>query len=195
MSRQSLCQLARERFAACREFALGHLIEDADKAAHGFRAGDLDAFETDEAMFQDSLAAKEFAESRLSTAFAALPNSLTDSTVVEHSESPVRVRGGWPGAGWQGSRRSSGSDVTQRRERALARCVRSSVRRRYDHVIAALGGHARPDLAPHLLSIGCLRCDPFRQRGTHSRRGAVSPTATSRRRSGYLQSGPAGCTP
>ncbi|CAI9419582.1 hypothetical protein [Nocardioides sp. T2.26MG-1] len=59
MPQQSTRQAARERVAAYHESQLGQLIEHVAKSADRFRAGELDAFETDEVIFQYTRAAKE----------------------------------------------------------------------------------------------------------------------------------------
>jgi hypothetical protein len=59
MSEESPRRAARERVATYHESQLSQLIERVDKAVDRFRAGELDAFETDEVMLRYSRAAKE----------------------------------------------------------------------------------------------------------------------------------------
>ncbi|MGH3480769.1 MAG: hypothetical protein ACRDQD_28555 [Nocardioidaceae bacterium] len=59
MSTKSDRQAAREAVAAYHEARLADLIRRVGEAVDRFRAGDLDAFETDQIIFQYSRAAKE----------------------------------------------------------------------------------------------------------------------------------------
>lgn len=59
MSKQSPRRAARERVSAYHEARLGELIGHVRGAVDRFSAGDLDAFEADQAIFQYSRAAKE----------------------------------------------------------------------------------------------------------------------------------------
>ena len=59
MSTKSERQAAREAVAAYHEARLAELIRHVGEAVDRFRAGDLDAFETDQVIFQYSRAAKE----------------------------------------------------------------------------------------------------------------------------------------
>lgn len=59
MSAKSERQAARAFVATYHEARLAELVHRVGAAIDGFRAGELDAFEVDEAMFQYSLAAKE----------------------------------------------------------------------------------------------------------------------------------------
>lgn len=59
MSTKSERQAAREAVAAYHEARLAELIRHVGEAVDRFRAGELDAFETDQIIFQYSRAAKE----------------------------------------------------------------------------------------------------------------------------------------
>ncbi len=59
MSTKSERQAAREAVAAYHEARLAELIRHVSEAVDRFRAGELDAFETDQMIFQYSRAAKE----------------------------------------------------------------------------------------------------------------------------------------
>ena len=59
MSTKSERQAAREVVAAYHEVRLAELIRHVGEAVDRFRAGELDAFETDQVVFQYSRAAKE----------------------------------------------------------------------------------------------------------------------------------------
>jgi hypothetical protein len=59
MSKQSPRRAAQERVSAYHEARLGELIGHVRQALEGFDAGELDAFEADQAIFQYSRAAKE----------------------------------------------------------------------------------------------------------------------------------------
>ena len=59
MSTKSERQAAREAVAAYHEARLAELIRHVGEAVDRFRAGELDAFETDQIVFQYSRAAKE----------------------------------------------------------------------------------------------------------------------------------------
>jgi hypothetical protein len=59
MSGKSERRAAREAVAAYHEARLGELVERVSEAIDRFRAGELDAFEVDQILFQYSRAAKE----------------------------------------------------------------------------------------------------------------------------------------
>lgn len=59
MSTKSERRAAREVVAAYHEARLGELVGRVGEALDRFRAGDLDAFDTDQVIFQYSRAAKE----------------------------------------------------------------------------------------------------------------------------------------
>lgn len=59
MSAESERRAARERVGAYHEEQLSRLVEHVASAIDDYRAGELDAFEVDEVMFQYSRAAKE----------------------------------------------------------------------------------------------------------------------------------------
>jgi hypothetical protein len=59
MSKQSPRRVAQERVAVYHEAELGELIVRVGEAVDRFRAGELDAFETDQVILQYSRAAKE----------------------------------------------------------------------------------------------------------------------------------------
>ena len=59
MSTRSERQAAREAVAAYHEARLAELIRHVGEAVDRFRAGELDAFDTDQMIFQYSRAAKE----------------------------------------------------------------------------------------------------------------------------------------
>lgn len=59
MSGKSERRAAREAVAAYHEARLAELIQRVGEAVDRFRAGDLDAFEVDQVLFQYSRAAKE----------------------------------------------------------------------------------------------------------------------------------------
>jgi hypothetical protein len=59
MSGQSPRRIAQERIAAYHDARLAELIGHVEDAIGRFRDGELDAFETDHAIFQYSRAAKE----------------------------------------------------------------------------------------------------------------------------------------
>lgn len=59
MSSKSERRAAREAVAAYHEARLAELIQRVGDAVDGFRAGELDAFDTDHVIFQYSRAAKE----------------------------------------------------------------------------------------------------------------------------------------
>lgn len=59
MSTKSERRAAREAVAAYHEAQLAALLQRVGEAADSFRAGELDAFETDQIVFQYSRAAKE----------------------------------------------------------------------------------------------------------------------------------------
>lgn len=59
MSTKSERQAARQAVGAYHEVSLAELVEHVSEAVDRFRAGELDAFEFDDVMFQYSRAAKE----------------------------------------------------------------------------------------------------------------------------------------
>jgi hypothetical protein len=59
MSKQSQRRAAHERVSAYHEARLGELIKRVHDSIDRFQAGELDAFETDQVIFQYSRAAKE----------------------------------------------------------------------------------------------------------------------------------------
>lgn len=59
MSAKSDRRAARETVAAYHEEQLGELVRHVKQAAERFQAGEIDAFEVDEVVFQYSRAAKE----------------------------------------------------------------------------------------------------------------------------------------
>lgn len=59
VSTKSERRAAREAVAAYHEARLGELVERVGEAVDRFRAGELDAFDADEVIFQYSRAAKE----------------------------------------------------------------------------------------------------------------------------------------
>ena len=59
MSRKSERRAAREAVAEFHEARLAELVEHVGDAVDGFRAGELDAFEVDQVIFQYGRAAKE----------------------------------------------------------------------------------------------------------------------------------------
>jgi hypothetical protein len=59
MSSKSDRRAAREEVAAYHEQQLGELVRHVRVAVEGFQAGELDAFDVDELIFQYSRAAKE----------------------------------------------------------------------------------------------------------------------------------------
>lgn len=59
MSTKSERRAAREAVAAYHEAQLAALVQRVGEAVDGFRAGELDAFGTDQVIFQYSRAAKE----------------------------------------------------------------------------------------------------------------------------------------
>jgi hypothetical protein len=59
VSSKSERRAARDAVAAYHETRLAHLVEHVGRAIDGFRAGELDAFAIDRALFQYSRSAKE----------------------------------------------------------------------------------------------------------------------------------------
>jgi hypothetical protein len=59
VSKQSPRQAAQEKVAVYHEARLGELIEHVEEAVGRFRAGEIDAFETDRLIFRYGRAAKE----------------------------------------------------------------------------------------------------------------------------------------
>lgn len=78
MSSKSERRAARKAVAAYHEARLAELIQRVGDAVDRFRAGDLDAFDTDQVMFQYSRAAKELWK------FCNLPDVEFTARVIEN---------------------------------------------------------------------------------------------------------------
>jgi hypothetical protein len=76
MSSKSERRAAREAVAAYHEARLAELIQHVGEAVDRFRAGELDAFDTDQVIFQYSRAAKELWK------FCNLPDVVFSADVV-----------------------------------------------------------------------------------------------------------------
>jgi hypothetical protein len=76
MSSKSERQAARETVTAYHEARLAELVQRVGEAIDRFRAGEVDAFDTDQVIFQYSRAAKELWK------FCSLPNVEFTASVI-----------------------------------------------------------------------------------------------------------------